>query len=172
MADSRERLDVSIAQIEATQVPVQLPVQLRITPDRDTVIWLDSFKRWRGAVSFEAHVLQRRLEPALVFDSDVGMKMKEIQVEETGGQALAWIDVVATVDGAESKASRGGVVSGGASGWDGGSWGAFSVPVPDDVSQVLIRLQCAEVPIRRILELDTDLLRTALEDVWDFSAGA
>ena len=171
MGDSPlQGLDARIARIEATQVPAQLPTQLRITPDRDTVIWLDCFRRWRGAVSFEAHVLQLRPEPALVFDSDVGMKMKEIQVEETDGAELAWIDVVATVDGVEAKASRGGVFSGGASGWTGGSWGAFSVLVPDDVSEVLIRLECAAVPLRRVLELDTDVLRAALDDVWDYSA--
>ena len=50
-----------------SQVPSQLPLQLRITPDRDTVLWLDGFRRWRGALSFTANALTRRRDRSLWF---------------------------------------------------------------------------------------------------------
>ncbi|QWC84896.1 hypothetical protein KLP28_15300 [Nocardioidaceae bacterium] len=147
------------------QVPSQLPIQVRITPDRDTVLWLDGFRRWRGALSFQTSVRLTVSERVPWFAHPDGA-FNDDELEDLGMAPRLPIDVVAVVDGVELRSSSGQIVSDSAGFTATTANGSWMLPVPDDVRALRIRLECEALPLHRIIELDCDLLRTALDDVW------
>ena len=138
---------------------------MRLTPERGSVIWLDAFRRWRGGLSFETRLLSRRTQPSLMFMDEPEDRWSDSELAVPHRDR---IDVVVAVDGVDHRASDGGV------GREDSSWSAsgaaaagWYVMLPDEVSDVRIRMECDSLPLHRIIELDCDMLRSALDEVWE-----
>ena len=164
MIDDAAREELRHRQL-TMQVPTQLPLQVRLTPERETVIWFDGFRRWRGGLSFDVRLLTGRRDPSLSFESHDDMAVAD---NDMGLPRRDRIDVRVTVDGRELRASRGEIEAEGRS-WsgDGRASSSWFVPMGDEPDEAQIRLHCETLPLHSIIEPDCDMLRSALDDVWE-----
>ncbi len=137
------------------QVPAQLPVTCRITPEPGFVLVVDGFRRLRGLLEFRT----------LAVASDD--RWVEFALGRRRGTTDVQIEVRAEVDGRTYRSGDLSLFTDGTGGGSGRAVAEWLLPVPDDARSVRIGFACDELPLRRVVELDPDVLAAALEEVWD-----